>query len=207
VHVRASVVRSLLGGVVRTSVSIGVLSTLSGLFASGSGGLFRAASVASHIAVTRGGSLGLAAARSATRHLTVSDVVLFVLVLVTTSGLVSKVGSLKASNRAFSDAVIITLLQLALLVALEVQLTQSSVTMSGVGLILSLGKTVLTCFVGESGELLFFLLLLKATLLLFSFLEGLFLSTFELGFTNSLLDRFASEVHLGHVHDQITQYE
>lgn len=196
----------MLGGVVRTGVSIGVLSTLSGLFASGSGGLFRAASVASHIAVTRGGSLGLAVG-SATRHLTVSDVVLFVLVLVTTSGLVSKVGSLKASNRAFSDAVIITLLQLALLVALEVQLTQSSVTMSGVGLILSLGKTVLTCFVGESGELLFFLLLLKATLLLFSFLEGLFLSTFELGFTNSLLDRFASEVHLGHVHDQITQYE
>lgn len=151
--------RSLLGGVVGTSVSIGVLSALSGLLASGSGGLFRAASVASHIAVTRSGS-HLFVARSSSRHLTVSDIILLVLVLVTTSTLVSEVGSGEASNLAFSDAIIFTLLQLVLLVALEVQLAQSSVTMSGVGLILSLRKTVLSSFIRESGELLFFLLFL-----------------------------------------------
>jgi len=138
--------------------------------------------------------------------LTFSDIILLVLVLGASSLGVSEVCGLKSTNLAFSNTVVVTLLVLALLTTLEVKLSQSSVTLGSVVGIVGLGKRVGTSsFVGESGEFFLFLLLLKSSLLLLSFFEGLFLGTLELGFTDGLLDVLTSEVHLGDVHDEVGQ--
>jgi len=115
---------------------------------------------------------------------------------------------MESTDLSFSDIIFLSLLELALLGALEVEFSQSSVvTVSGVVGITSLRKTVGTSLIGKSGEFFFFLLLLESTFLLFGFFEGFFLSTLELGLTNGLLNDFTSEVHLGNVHDDVTQNE
>jgi len=138
--------------------------------------------------------------------LTLGDIVLLVLVLGTSSLSVSEISGVESSNLAFSDTVVITLLVLALLATLEVKLSQSSVTLGSVVGIVGLGKTVGTSsFIRESSELFLFLLLLESSLLLLSFFEGFLLGTFELRFTDSLLDVITSEIHLRDVHDQVGQ--